>query len=431
MTLTVVGVRHHSPACARLVAATIADQRPAYVLIEGPVDMNDRLDELLLGHQLPIAVFTSYRSEDHHHAFLESVVRVLAGVGRALGGTAVRRRGAVHRPAGLARRVRRPDQPVRRRRAPLRGDHAAVVRRVLSGQCGHLWDHLVENDPGPDLARAAGDVLRPRPGESDAAESTRPARRTWQAGSGPPLAHAGGRPVVVVCGGFHRPALLRLASSPADDWPEVPRPEEGGQAASYLVPYSFKRLDSFDGYQSGMPSPEYYQRLWEHGPVQAAAGLLESVVARLRERRQPVSTADLIAARATAGGLASIRGHRHPSRTDLLDSLVSALVTDALDEPLPWTGRGRLAVGTHPAVVEMVAALSGDRVGRLHPETPLPPLVRDVEETLAAYRLDGSGPTTVDLTTELPAATCCTGCACSPSPASPASPGRGPGSSPT
>jgi len=59
MTLTVVGVRHHSPACARLVAATIADQQPAYVLIEGPADMNDRLDELLLGHQLPIAVFTS------------------------------------------------------------------------------------------------------------------------------------------------------------------------------------------------------------------------------------------------------------------------------------------------------------------------------------------------------------------------------------
>ena len=59
MPVIFVGVRHHSPACARLVAATIAAHRPAHVLVEGPADMNARLDELLLGHELPIAVFTS------------------------------------------------------------------------------------------------------------------------------------------------------------------------------------------------------------------------------------------------------------------------------------------------------------------------------------------------------------------------------------
>jgi hypothetical protein len=36
--------------------------------VEGPVDVNDRLDELLLGHQLPIAVFISYRHGDRTHA---------------------------------------------------------------------------------------------------------------------------------------------------------------------------------------------------------------------------------------------------------------------------------------------------------------------------------------------------------------------------
>src|SRR5688572_8457708 len=60
MTLHVIGVRHHSPACARLVAATIARTRPRYVLVEGPCDMNERLDELRLPHVLPIALF-SYR----------------------------------------------------------------------------------------------------------------------------------------------------------------------------------------------------------------------------------------------------------------------------------------------------------------------------------------------------------------------------------
>ena len=66
--LHVVGVRHHSPACSRLVEARIRALKPAYVLIEGPVDMNDRLDELMLGHELPVAIFSYYTSEERTHS---------------------------------------------------------------------------------------------------------------------------------------------------------------------------------------------------------------------------------------------------------------------------------------------------------------------------------------------------------------------------
>lgn len=140
-------------------------------------------------------------------------------------------------------------------------------------------------------------------------------------------------------GGFHKPALEALAASGGTRWPDVPEPAEGATGGSFLVPYSFRRLDAFTGYQSGMPSPEYYQCLWESGPEGAASGLIERVVARLRERRQVVSTADLIAARTLTEGLTRLRGHRAPARTDLLDGLVSALVNDDLDQRLPWTSR--------------------------------------------------------------------------------------------
>lgn len=175
-------------------------------------------------------------------------------------------------------------------------------------------------------------------------------------------------------------------------WPEVPVLPEGAVGGSFLVPYSFRRLDAFDGYQSGMPSPEYYQQVWDGGPRHAADHLAGAVVGRLRERKQRASTADLIAARASAAGLALVRGHQHPGRTDILDGLAGALVHDALDEPLPWATRGRLRAGTHPVVVEMVAALSGTRVGRLHPSTPLPPLVHhaDVELEREGFGVDGT-----------------------------------------
>lgn len=60
----IVGIRHHSPACARLVKLLIESQLPRYVLIEGPADFNDRVDELFLAHQLPVAIYSYCQYQD-------------------------------------------------------------------------------------------------------------------------------------------------------------------------------------------------------------------------------------------------------------------------------------------------------------------------------------------------------------------------------
>ncbi|GLZ05157.1 hypothetical protein Acsp03_26230 [Actinomadura sp. NBRC 104412] len=393
--VTYIGVRHHSPACARLVRDTIRRLRPAHVLVEGPADFSGRLDELLLGHDLPIAIFSHYRDERRTHAswspFCEySPEWVAIGEGRACGAEVRFIDLPAWHPAFAGRRNRYADADER---------YAEVIERLCAAfavdNIDALWDHMFEGDDdngdlGERLA-AYFDLVR---GESDAGEDDT-AREAYMARwVRAAVADADGRPVVVVTGGFHRAAIRRLVQGGDDKetgWPDVPMPPEGALGGSYLVPYSFKRLDAFTGYQSGMPSPEYYQRLWEGGPEAAAAGLTEVVVARLRKRRQRVSTADLIAARTLTEGLARLRGHRHPSRTDLLDGLVAALVTDDLDQRLPWTSRGPLEPGAHPAVAEMVAALSGDRVGALRPGTPAPPLLHDVNAELERLKLDGWG----------------------------------------
>jgi hypothetical protein len=423
--LTVVGVRHHSPACAGLVREAIERLRPAHVLIEGPSDMNDRIGEFLLGHELPVAVFTSVRdgasARGAWSPFCEYSPEWVALTEGTRAGAQVRfiDLPAWH-PAFSTLTNRYAD-------AELRFTQTVdeLCRQFGMDNIDTLWDHMaeIEAEQTPpaelgerlnlyfDLVRTASTADREPGGPADAGGSADPGGSAGPAGSaGLPeqtseeireqymarwiaaaLRHSPDRPVLVVCGGFHRPALLRLAAEPCSqeaDWPE-PEPIPVESAVSYLVPYSFKRLDAFDGYQSGMPSPGYYQRLWELGPRGAATALTEEVVQRLRKRNQRVSTADLIAARVNGEGLAAVRGHRHPARADLLDGLVSALVAEALDQPLPWTGRRVLAPGTHPAVVEMVAALSGDRVGRLHPDTPLPPLVHDAEAELERHGLVG------------------------------------------
>ncbi|MFE9019877.1 DUF5682 family protein [Streptomyces sp. NPDC007808] len=403
-----LGVRHHSPACARLVGRTIEDLRPAYVLVEGPADMNGRLDELLLGHRLPVAVFSHYRDETRVATSWAPLCDyspewIALREGRAAGAQ-VR---FIDLPAWHPAFAERGER-LTNRYADAEARYAEATRRL----CAHfsvdsvdaLWDGLFEvtDVTGPDGLRARLDayfeVVR-GDGEADPGDRAREEyMASWVRAA---VARAEGRPVLVVTGGFHQPALRALSRPAGDgsDWPAVPAPPEGALGGSFLVPYSFRQLDAFAGYQSGMPSPGYYQRLWEGDPDTAAQGLLRSVAERLRARRVPVSTADLIAARGLARGLALLRGHPCETRVDVLDGLAGALIGDDLEEPLPWTGRGTLGAGTHPVVVEMVAACTGGTEGRLHPDTPVPPLVNDVTERLARLGLaEPDGPVTLDLT---------------------------------
>src|SRR5262249_26640443 len=57
-------VRPQSRACARLLREFILRERPAAVLIEGPSDFNERLGELHLPHELPIAIYSYVHLSD-------------------------------------------------------------------------------------------------------------------------------------------------------------------------------------------------------------------------------------------------------------------------------------------------------------------------------------------------------------------------------
>ena len=399
--LTVVGVRHHSPACARLVQRTLERLRPAHVLVEGPADMNDRIGELLLEHELPVAVFSSLRTDERvlrswSPLSAHSPEHVALRVGTDLGAQVRFMDLPAWHPAFGEQENRYSDAELRYAQV-----QEQLCARFAVDNTDVLWDTLVEEPDDADLAprlTAYFDLVR----ADLAATAGDTAREAYMAAwLRAALVDAEGRPVVAVCGGFHRPALLRLVEATPDaepGWPAVPPMPDGAAGGSFVVPFSFRRMDAFDGYASGMPSPGYYQDVWEAGPAVAAERVTRRVVTRLRERRQPVSTADLVAAAALTAGLARLRGHRTPARTDVLDGLVSALVSDALEVPLPWSGAGRLQAGTDPVVVEMVAALSGDAVGRLHPDTPAPPLVHDVAAELERHAIPERGRLEVTLT---------------------------------
>src|SRR5262249_35060201 len=149
-----------------------------------------------------------------------------------------------------------------------------------------LWDHLFEQPLAPDvLAKRLStyfEELREGddPGDRDREREAYMAR--WIA-----WAMKQGGDVVVVCGGYHEPELRRAWSAVDDPArPEVPSLGADTRTGSYLVPYSFHRLDSFVGYESGMPSPEFYQRVWETGADAAGEEMLFTAVQHLRAKKQ-------------------------------------------------------------------------------------------------------------------------------------------------
>lgn len=368
------------------------DLRPRYVLIEGPSDVNDWIDELYLGHRLPVAVFSYVRDSEAGEGmgisswtpFCDySPEWVALQTAREVGAQAL----FMDLPAW-----NRAFSGIKNRYADRRDRYgarmAALCRRFHVSDSDSLWDSLFEGplEPAELSSRLALYFEELRAG--DCGDAPTQAREAYMASY---MAWAAGQcsnerdRVVVVCGGYHAPAL-------SEQWKTLGtvsiRPDKtlssGVQGQSYLVPYSFKRLDAFVGYEAGMPSPGYYQRVWEEGAEHASESMLFQVLARLRQKRQTVSTADGVAASAAMHALMQMRGHGVPLRVDVLDALAQALVKNALEVPLPWEQRGVLLPRTDPLLVDIVATFSGEQIGELSPRTRHPPLVADAMQRLAA-----------------------------------------------
>ncbi len=146
-----------------------------------------------------------------------------------------------------------------------------------------------------------------------------------------------------------------------------------------LTPYSFDRLDALHGYDAGMPNPGFYHAVWKARAAKKTKRvhetLLRDVVSHLRDKKQPVSSADLIAAETTARALAAVRGHAEVWRTDLVDGLRGAILKDEV-------------VGMrHPVLDAINFVLRGGERGLLAEGTQLPPLVADIRAELDRLKL--------------------------------------------
>jgi hypothetical protein len=250
---------------------------------------------------------------------------------------------------------------------------------VLKGACQRsgardpddLWDQLFEIDhERKDGARFFADVLAycalaRHDYTHEMLETDGCAAR--EAAMAAAVGEPAGR-VVVITGGFHTVALPTVE-------PAAPKPVpvEPKDALVAVMRYGFEQLDRLNGYASGMPAPEFYQRVWEGQPP---GRLIVDLARAARERGMGVSIADEIAALEHVRRLSALRGHGRPSREDVLDGIRSVFIKGAADvEGVPVLALAR-------------KLLAGERVGKVPPEAGVPPLVEDFRRTAARLKVE-------------------------------------------
>lgn len=387
-------VRHHSPTCARLVAQVIRDLRPGAVLIEGPSDFNPRIDELLLPHEPPLAIYSYFTTSDDERRGAFYPFCDFSPEWSALR-TAHQNSATIEfidlpwaEVAPLDRTANRYADG-RLSRSPYTTE---LCRRLGVDNWNALWDTLFEIDPVLDAATFLERChsfcfhVRLAEGGASAADLAREAHMLARIRVVAATARA---PVLVVTGGFHSPALFAglhgiefepAATADVADTGPTPAIVERGLA---LTPYSYERLDALTGYDAGLPNPGFYHRVWldrRSGARRAEAShrtLLAKAATALRERGQVASTADLIGVETFAQGLATVRGHAAVWRTDLVDALLGTLVKEEF-----------ALGGRHPFLDALNEVLRGSARGRIAPGTPLPPLVADIARTLRDHDLE-------------------------------------------
>jgi len=369
-----------------MVRDTIERLRPAAVLIEGPADFNDRIGELYLGHQTPIAIYSyvAWANDVRQGAYYPMCE--YSPEWQAL--QAAQAVGAVARfidlPfAVLAREDRRTHRYADDR---LRSSDymKALCREFQVENFDDAWDLIAEQDPAlqtGDVRQRVGDYcrcLREADSGSDAVPQYDLQREKFMAAHiRTAWAEFGRERVVIVTGGYHTSGLETLLDADTRDTDTmISWPDGITERGIALTPYSYERLDSLTGYDSGMPSPGFYHEAWRTtGNAPVHIPLLAAVIQKLRDLKQAASTADLIAVETCAQALASLRGHARVWRRDLIDAITAALVKDDF----------HLA---HPFLLAMQEALRGGARGRLAANSPLPPLVRDIQQQLAAAKLE-------------------------------------------
>ncbi len=342
------GIRHLSPSGAWHLREFLDETDPELVLIEGPSDFTELLQDLTEKEVKPPVAVMAYTAALPIRTLVYPLAVYSPEYQAALW---AREKGRKVRFFDLPSSVflaleeheKKEKQTEERRetseeeqkgeRSGNRGDvYERLDQTAGTGGNEDFWEHVLEHSEtekgyrmgaavfGTELRRLSEGEEGEKEGENRLRERymLREIRRAEEEGISADR-------IAAVTGAFHIAGLLE--GTPMTD-------EEFGALKQLpvqktLMPYSYFRLSGLSGYGAGNRAPAYYELLWEgrkrrqadYGAIQYLARL----AAFQRKEGSPVSSAEVIEALRLAAALAKLNGHENPSLQDLRDGATACM----------------------------------------------------------------------------------------------------------
>lgn len=385
------GIRHHGPGCSARLVAALDKLKPKKVLIEGPADCSELLP--LLAHQQmqpPVALLayaTEFPQCHFYYPFATFSPEYQACLWAAGNGADVafidvpvniKLANALQDQAEANGDDQVPDAPV-----PLSFDPIGALAKAAGYDDGESWwnDFLeqsyVDGDDQAVFAAIAQvmTVLRQcqlDDGQKSGDDEVREAYMRQEIAR-----HSkDGDVVAVVCGAWHVPALddvcqltedgkLIKFTNKADNLliKTLPKKLAASKVKTTWIPWTSLRLSSAH-YGAGVDAPMWYLHLWQNRfAPNVAVHWLTKVANALRDEGHLISTASVIEAVRLASSLALLRGRPAVGFEELSEASVACL---CFGEKLLW---------------QQIAdkLLLGQQVGQIPADTPLAPLLEDLQ----------------------------------------------------
>lgn len=393
--VTLFGIRHHGPGCARSLRRALETLQPDCVLIEGPAGSEPLLTHLADAEMQPPVALLSHAVDDPQlavfHPYAEFSPEWQALQWAAQAAVPVQ---FIDVPAGISlawqQQARRAEEVAADvDEAP--SDEEAVVDETtanlphdpldwLAHAAGYddgesWWNHMVEErGDGEGLFEAIAAAMTElrthapqRPRGDEAQEAIREAHMRSLLRDARKAGHAR---IAVVCGAWHVPALAASVTAAADK--AVLKGVDKLKAQTTWVPWTYRHLARRSGYAAGIAAPGWYDHLWRQPAAGSRAiGWFARVARLLREHELDCSSAHLIEASRLADTLAALRERPAPG-LDELNEATRSVICMGDDAPM------RL-------IAERL--MFGDALGSVPSAVPTVPLQRDLEAQQKRLRL--------------------------------------------
>ncbi|TGS82616.1 hypothetical protein EN817_25925 [Mesorhizobium sp. M3A.F.Ca.ET.174.01.1.1] len=378
------GIRHHGPGSADSLVKALQELQPVAVLIEGPTDASPLLPLLASPDMKPPVALLCYPEDDpaatSFWPFAEFSPEYQAALWAVANKAALR---FIDLPSAARLAEMAPDNPADADAAEADGtapgeeispvhDPIGMLARAAGYEDGESWwsDIIEQNpEPGPIFAAIADAMTTLREGEASIGkfEAMREAHMRLEIAAARKEFEG---PLAVVCGAWHVPALQTAHTQKSDQ--ALLKGIGRRKTMMTFAPWTGPRLALGYGYGAGVVAPGWCKHLWQtRGQDDASVLWLARIAAVLRAKGHMISTASLIEAERLARALAAIRERPKPGFEELRDASIAALFNG---EALLWK------------MVEAELLLRAD-VGEIPPDTPLAPLIDDLQRSQKAARL--------------------------------------------